>query len=315
MTAGTGTEGAGPRVSARARELRRSGTEALAPLPRAEQLARKSKARRQELLDQLRVELYAVCSVMADEVVHRARRERPSYPPYGLVRSMHSQTRMVAADPDPVPAGGVDSYKALGMAYVDTTVFHLHRRLEEFRQPEHAWLLRRLEQLLVLFRANAEPSVKDRMRDAPSFLYGGLHFGTGVCVQLVEVMDALLVELPAGDRAAVLDRSLRPALRLAGVNVDQVVGAYQHLQARAGRLGWMDPERFVVVRNDGVPWRIDLVDDHLALADTPTIYTTLGCPARSSPSGEMSAIAVLWSWCVELARVTGLLGAEAGPPD
>ncbi|MBW3627558.1 MAG: hypothetical protein KY412_08125, partial [Actinobacteria bacterium] len=151
------TEAPVPRVAARARELRRSGPEALTPLPRAEQLARKSAARRQELLDELRVELYAVCSVVADEVVHRARRERPSYPPYGLVRSMHSQTRMVLAEPDPVPAGAVDSFKALGMAYVDTTVFHLHRRLEELRQPEHAWLPRRLEELLALFRAHAEP--------------------------------------------------------------------------------------------------------------------------------------------------------------
>ena len=309
MTAGT--EGGGPRVSARARELRRNGREALTALPRAEQLARKSKVRRQELLDELRVELYAVCSVVADEVVHRARRERPSYPPYGLVRSMHSQTRMVVANPEPVPAGAVDSFKALGTAYVDTTVFHLHRQLEELRRPERVWLLRRLEELLALFRADAEPSLKERMRDAPSFLYGGLHFGTGVCVQLVEVMDGLLSDLPAGERAAVLDRSLRPALRLAGVNVDQVVGAYQHLQARAGRLGWMDPERFVVVRNDGAPWRVDLAHDDLAVADVPTTYTTLGCPARSSPSGEVSAIAVLWSWCVELAGTTGLLGSEA----
>ncbi|MDP8986873.1 MAG: hypothetical protein M3N11_00775 [Actinomycetota bacterium] len=304
-------EGAGPRVSARARELRRSGPEALSPLPRSEQLARKSEVRRQELLDELRVELYAVCSVIADEVVHRARRQRPSYPPYGLVRSMHSQTRMVVADPDPVPAGAIDSFRALGTAYVDTTVFHLHRRLEELRQPGHVWLLGRLEELLALFRLHAGPSGKDRMRDAPSFLYGGLHFGTGVCVQLVEVMDALLSELAAGDRAAVLDRSLRPALRLAGVNVDHVVGAYQHLQARAGRLGWMDPARFLVVRNHGVPWRIDLAHDDLGVPGTPTTYTTLGCPARSSPSGEVSAIAVLWSWCVELARVTGLLGGDA----
>lgn len=308
------TEGAGPRVSARARELRRSGREALVPLPRAEQLARKSKARQQELLDELRVELYAVCSVVADEVVHRARRARPSYPPYGLVESMHSRSRMVLADPPPVTEGAIDSFRALGMAYVDTTVFHLHRRLEELRQPDRAWLLRHLEALLALFCVHAGPGGQDRMRDAASFLYGGLHFGTGVCVQLVEVMDGLLSELPAGDRAAVLQRSLRPALRLAGVNVDQVVGAYQHLQARAGKLGWMDPERFVVVGSDGVPWRVDLADEDLAVADAPRAYTTLGCPARSSPSGETSAIAVLWGWCVDLARATGLLGSEAAEP-
>lgn len=258
-----------------------------------------------------------MCSVVADEVVHRARRARPSYPPYGLVRSMHSQSRMVLAEPPPVAEGDIDSFRALGMAYVDTTVFHLHRRLEELRHPDRAWLLLRLEALLALFRLHADPAGRERMRDAPSFLYGGLHFGTGVCVQLVEVMDGLLFELPAEDRAPVLDRSLRPALRLAGVNVAHVVGAYQHLQARVGRLGWMDPERFVVVRTDGVPWRVDLADDGLGagVGDTPPTYTTLGCPARSSPSGETSAIAVLWSWCVDLARNTGLLGTEEAGAD
>jgi hypothetical protein len=308
------TEAPLPRVSVLARELRRGGREALGPLPRADQLARKSKARQRELLDDLRAELYAVCSVVADEVVQRARRARPSYPPYGLVRSMHSQSRMVLAEPPPVAEGAIDSFRALGMAYVDTTVFHLQRRLDELRTSDRSWLLQRLEALLALFRLSADAGGRERMRDAPSFLYGGLHFGTGVCVQLVEVMDGLLSELPAGERAAVMERSLRPALRLAGVNVAHVVGAYQHLQARAGKLGWMDPQGFAVVRTDGVPWRVDLVDDDLGVGDTPATFTTLGCPARSSPSGEISAIAVLWSWCVDLARATGLLGAEAADP-
>ncbi len=306
------TEGPGPRVSLRARELREGGAESLAPLPTPEQLAAEPSARRAEVLGDLRVELYAISSLVADEVVRRARRLAPSYPPYGLVRSMHSVSRMVLADPDPVARGAIDSFRSLGMACVDTTVFHLHATLGELRHSTGAWMLPRLEALLALFREGAAARVQERMRDAASFVYGGLHFGTGVCVQLAEVMWRLLTpitDLDARQRSLVMAASIRPALRLAALNVDQVVGAYQHLQAEQPA-GWMDARCFEVVRLDDGRWRIDLRDDGLAVSDAPTTWPTLGCPARTSPTGGPSPIAALWAWCAELAESTGLLDEE-----
>ncbi len=305
-------ESPGPRVALRARELRRSGPEALLPLPSDSQLAKKSPERRAELLGDLRVELFAISSLVADEVVRRARRLAPSYPPYGLVRSMHSTTRMVVANPEPVARGSVDSFRALGMACVDTTVFHLHAQFGELRHSADAWMLERLTVLLELFRQSA-PARAERMRDAVSFIYGGLHFGTGVCVQLAEVMARLLAPVPdldAHERSLVMAASIRPALRLAALNVDHVVDAYQHLQATEPA-GWMDAERFEVVRHEDGRWRVELRDDGLAVEEAPTIWPTLGCPARTSPSGGPSPIAALWAWVVELAEATNLLGKAA----
>lgn len=308
-------EGPGPRVSLRARELRESGPEAFVALPRAGQLTRKSPSRRAELLGDARVELYAVSSLVADEVVRRARRLAPSYPPYGLVRSMHSTTRMVLAAPEPVGRGSIDGFRSLGMACVDTTVFHLHGQLQELRHSDGAWMLERLEALLALLRDGAATKVQDRMRDVVSFVYGGLHFGTGVCVQLAEVMARLLAPvagLDAHERSLVMAASIRPALRLAALNVDHVVGAYQHLQAREPA-GWMDAGRFELVHLEGGRLRVDLRDDTLGVGDAPTVWPTLGCPARTSPTGGPSPIASLWAWCVELAEATGLLAGEPPP--
>ena len=303
-------EGPGPRVTLAARDLRQAGAGALGPLPRPGDLPA-SAERRAELLGDLRVELYALSSLVADEVVRRTRRLSPSYPPYGLVRSMHSTTRMVLANPEPVRRGAIDGFRALGTACVDTTVFHLHGQFGELRHAEGAWMLERLAALLELFRTGAAERVKDRMRDAVSFLYGGLHFGTGVCVQLAEVMARLLAPVPgldAHERSLVMAASIRPALRLAALNVDQVVGAYQHLQA-SEPAGWMAAERFVVHRLDDGRLRVDLADDAVVVGDHPAMWPTLGCPARTSPSGGPSPITSLWAWVVELTEATGLLEA------
>jgi hypothetical protein len=153
------------------------------------------------------------------------------------------------------------------------------------------------------------------MRDGISFLYGGLHFGTGVSVQLVEVMTAVLDaegRYHLDDRMAVLQRSSRPALRLAALNVEQVVGAFQGLQASGNRKGWMAPERFVLISPDDGPARIDLREDGLPGEGRGSFtYATLGCPARivAGESG-ISPIAGLWSWSIELAYDTGLLATD-----
>jgi len=314
-------ETAGKRLALRAQEISR-GT-SLERLPKPDHLAALSEAKRHELLDGLRVELFAVSSVVADACIGRARRERPRFGPYGLVLSRHTELRMVVADPGPVARGAIDGFLALGKAYVDTTVFHLHGTFVELQQDGRGWLVERLEQLLVLFRVGAGPATRSRMRDAVSFLYGGLHFGTGVCVQLAEVMTSMLATDPtlsADDKAAVLTRSSSPAYEVASFSVTEVLRAYQRLQSATRRSvvgassqSWMDPGRFVIRETDGRPWRIELRDDDL-LGAAPASkeglhsYTTLGCPARISPSGATSPIASLWSWCVELAHDTGLLG-------
>ena len=284
-------------------------------MPRPEHLARKAPARRREILDDLRVDLYALCSLLADAAVARARRQRPAYPPYGLARSGYSASRLVVVDPEPFPEGSITSFDALGRAFVDTTVFHLHAAWQEQRHSA-AWALDHLEELLSLFRDAAGPSGEARMRDGISFLYGGLHFGTGVSVQLVEAMSEVLLidgRFDLEERVAVLQRSSRPAMRLAGLNVEQVVGAFQGLQAGGTRKGWMAPERFVLITPDDGPARIDLRDDALSGEGGASFaYATLGCPARVA-AGEsgVSAIAGLWTWCIELARDTGLLSADA----
>lgn len=303
-------EGVGRRVSLRAREISRRGPAALESLPTTEQLGRLSEGERHQVRKRLRVELYALASVLADGSVRRALEQRPGYPPYGLVRSMHSQMRMILADPGPVEEGTVASFHDLGPAYVDTTVFHLDQHYKERRAVEAVWILDRLEKVLALFRADADPSMRARLRDGFSFLYGGLQFGTSVSVQLAEVMARLLEPFPmdAGEKAEVLARSNRPAFHLAAVNVAHVVPAHQHLMAGTGGGPWMDPAHFVVQEVDGRPIRINLRQEEFpGLAAIATTYPTLGCPARVSPSGGTSAIGMLWTWCAELARDLGLL--------
>lgn len=314
--------GIGRSIPLRAVELENEGPEGAQPLPSPEEAAALEGTERHELLERLRVELYAIAASLADATVRRARRDASSYPPYGLVRSMHTESRMVLASPEPVTEGSVSDFRSLGKAYMDTMVFHLDRQFHEQRSSERAWMLLRLEALLALFRIDAGPASRSRMRDGLSFLYGGLHFGTSVCVQLVEVMSRLLSNQPSEmtvqKKVDVLQRSSRPALRLATLNIDHVILAYQRLQAPpgGGQDGWMDQALFTFrPSKDG---RIDLRDEETLdgrpgarrFDDIATTYATHGCPARVSPGGGRSAIATLWSWGVELARDTGLLTAH-----
>lgn len=297
----------------RARELAGSGPDDLEPLPGHDELAGEDAGRRHEVLQGLRLELHAISSILADSALERALEARTSYPPYGLVRSRHTETRMLVSDPEAVPEGSVPGFLELGKALVDTTIFHLDREFHEYRHSNRAWMIQRLEDLLALFRTDAGPFSRSRMRDGLSFIYGGLHFGTGVCVQLVEVMSRLLASFPAAtpdDKAAVMARSIRPAYRLAALNIDHVILAYQHLQGPpVGGTTWMRAEAFGVQTSGDQPWRIDLTEEDLLGGRTisPT-YETLGCPARTSPSGGSSAIADLWGWTVELAHRLELMG-------
>lgn len=298
-------------VATRVRQLREGGRDVLQAVPRPEQLARKSAARRREILDDLRVDLYALSALLADAAVTRARRQRPAYPPYGLARSGYSASRLVVATPEPFSEGSITGFDALGKAFVDTAVFHLHAAWQEQRHSA-PWVLDRLEELLAVFRDAAGPSGQARMRDGISFLYGGLHFGTGVSVQLIEAMSEVLLADGRFDleaRVALLQRSSRPALRLAALNVEQVVGAFQGLQASGKRAGWMAPERFVLITPEDAPARIDFGEGALAGEGDGTFrYATLGCPARvAAGDSGVSPIAGLWSWSIELARDTGLL--------
>jgi hypothetical protein len=323
------TEGEGRRLSLLTRELRTAGPDVLDVLPAPEQLAAKPEVERRRILEGLRVELYAIAAIIADATVQQARRERPSYPPYGLVRSMYTDFKLMSASPETVSEGSIDSFYTLGKVYVETMVFHLHRQFNEQLASDKRWMSHRLEELLALFRVGAGPATRARMRDGLSFIYGGLHFGTGVCVQLTEVMARLLAPvtgLSVDEKAAVIARSSRPAHRLASLNLDHVLVAYQNLQAPArspatSRPGpaapsWMDAGKFVVQRSGDTPWRIDLRDEAAVLRsprggqldEAPTTYETHGCPARHSPTSGPSPIAELWSWGVELARDAELLG-------
>lgn len=293
----------------------------MAALPTPEGLADMTEVRRRRVLEGLRVELYAISSILAEAAVERAHRDRSERPPYGLVRSGHTDWRMVLASPHTVEEGSISSFYDLGKAYVDTVVFHLDREFNEMRGYEQAWMLKRLEALLSLFRVDAGPMAKGRLRDGLSFIYGGLHFGTGVSVQLVEVMSGLLDRYPtitAEDKAEVMSHSSRPAFRLAALNLDHVIVAYHTFLAPPDRPGgpqWFDPERFAVQERDGQPASIDFRPDQLVAGKphTPRLdeiepkYATHGCPARVSPTGASAPIARLWSWAVELARDTGLL--------
>ncbi|MGH3370371.1 MAG: hypothetical protein ACRDPR_10240, partial [Nocardioidaceae bacterium] len=230
--------------------------------------------------------------------------------------------------PESLQEGSIDSFFALGKGLIDTTVFHLHRHIEEFRRSGRGWMNDRLGRLLQLFRMDASPAMRARMRDTLSFVYGGLQFGTSTCVQLAEAMTRLLESTPthARERAAVLRRSGLPAYQLAAVNVDHVVGAYRRLQPSSPlphhdeprAAGWMDPGRLVVQYSTGSPWKIALRHDVLAgfvpRVGEPTertVWPTQGCPARISPRGGPSPIAQLWDWTVDLADQTGLLEPDA----
>lgn len=312
--------GAERRLSLRARELKARGREALATLPDHAHLAEQPEGDRHQVLEGLRLELYAISSIIADATVQRARGGRQAYPPYGLVRSMHSESRMLISDPEPVQEGAIDGFHALGKAYVDTMVFHLDRQFKDPADADQGWMTQRLEELLALFRIGAGPLARSRLRDALSFIYGGLHFGTGVSVQLAEVMARLLGAFPdmtTDDKAQVMNRSIRPAYRLAAMNIDHVVIAYQRLQGPPQHgTTWMKPEAFNVQQSDDRPWRIDLrgAEELLSGRLAPTTYETQGCPARISPGGGPSPIATLWAWCVELALAVGLLASEVDTP-
>lgn len=307
--------------SVRAREVLARGREALSEPPPLEELAAWSKDERHQALERLRPELYAVASILADGAVQRAREQAPSYPPYGLVRSMHSESRLMLESPDPVGPGAIDGFTALGKALVDTMTFHLDREYRHQRQSDRAWMVTFLEDLLKLYRVDAGPVSRSRMRDGYSFVYGGMHFGVGVCVQMAEAMSRLLEAFPdltVSERSAVVARSIRPIYRVTALNIDHVLIAYHNLQSPAGslRAGWMDVDKFVVRRSGGQPWRIDLRDEDSVGGKPYTVsptYGTQGCPARVSPRGGPGPIATLWSWCVELAVRTGILGGAAEP--
>lgn len=324
MTADTEPEPAeeqvGGRVAGKSRQLLKRGSAAVKRLPSPEQLADRSDAARHELLEGLRVELYAVASVLAEAAVGRAYDNREEHPPYGLVRSGHTEWRLVLATPKPVEAGDLDSFTTLGKAYVDTVVFHLHQLFEEAHGSKVGWMVERLEALLALFRVGAAPATKARMRDGLSFVYGGLHFGTGVSVQLAEVMTRLLAAYdgldPAG-RAAVMARSSRPALRMAALNLDHVIVAYHELLASGAGQRWFRDEVFLVEEDSaGAPLSIDFRPDLLLrgkphvpqLDSVRTTWDTHGCPARISPAGVTPPIARLWAWGVQLSLEAGLLG-------
>ena len=307
----------GTRFASRAVEVRRQGKKALRTLPNVDRLAEQPAEERRAALAKHRVELYAIASIVADLTVQRARDERQEYPPYGLVCSMHSQLRLVSANPEPWAEGSVDSFLTLGKAYLDTMVFHLDVQIRSQRASEQAWMLQRLEELLALFRIDADASAKARMRNAMSFMYGGLQFGVSVCSQLVEVMAKTLepfTGLSPEEKAVIMVRSLRPANRLAGLNLDHVIPAYQAILAPSG---WMEPGHFQVQMSGEAPLRIDLTGTAIATHhegdEQPTTYPTQGCPARASSPGRPSAIAVLWRWVVELAHDTGLLGPVSAP--
>jgi len=317
-------EAVGSRLAVKARQLTRKGQRVVGQLPTPEALAAMPPPKRHALLEGLRVELYAISSILAEGTVERAYRHREERAPYGLVRSGHTDWRMVLASPHTVEEGSVDSFYNLGKAYVDTMVFHLDQEFDAIRHQERGWMVERLDSLLALFRVVAGPATKGRLRDGLSFVYGGLHFGTGVSVQLVELMNRLLDAdgLPAHEKAAVMARSSRPAYRLAALNLDHVILVYHALLApplRPGGPQWFDSAHFEVQQADGRPRAADFRHDllvagkpHTARIETvaPT-WVTHGCPARVSPSAASPPITRLWSWAVELALQTGLLGPDA----
>lgn len=309
---------AGTRLARRVGELRKGGTSARAELPTRKDLTARPEADRRALLDELRVELYAVSAILADAVVRRADRDRGSYPPYGLARSRFSEWRMVIANPPPYEEGSIDSFFTLWKAFVDTAVLQLQRELHELRHHgDQIWLMEHLDELLALFRTAGDKQVRARMKDAMTFIYGGLQFGVSVCVQLAEVMARRLVDVPGttpDDVAADIARSSGPAYRLAAMNLEHALVAYRELLARPGEPGregdstpgWMIPERFAVQETASGPRQVTF-DEHETTAEGPTAYTTLGCPARIASERGQTPILTLWRWCADVAHDAGLL--------
>lgn len=302
----------------RVSDLRARGPQALSSLPDADQWASTSDDDRRRVRDELRVELYAVTALLTDAVVRRALDARGSFPPYGLARSRFSELGMLSASPEPYPQGSIDSFAALWRAMVDTTVLALHRELSARRRsPQAAWTVEHVAGLLPLFTAD-DPHQQARKRDPITFVYGGLQFGTSVCVQLAEVQTRVLgrhSRLTAEQRAAVLTRSAGPAVRLAGLDLDTALSAYRGLLSSASdtpsegrdKPGWLDSARFAVQPADGPPHKVVLTDADRFTADADT--ARLGCPARLPGEGGGTPIRQLWGWCVECARHAGLLAS------
>lgn len=311
------------RVAQRLSDLRVRGPQALTALPDERQWTVASDHDRHQILSELRIDLYALSALLAHAVVGCAIAERPSFPPYGLARSRFSEWRVLSATPEPYEEGSLDSFYAVWAAFVDTMVFHLHGELSARRHSPQAWTVEGLERLLPLFAAVDDETAQARKRDAITFIYGGLQFGTSFCVQLVEVETRVLrrhaPDLDAERCAAILGRSSGPAYRLAPLEFDQALSSYEKLLANPDDTstpggttpGWLDVDRFVVHRSHGLPWRVAL-----APADDPMpgeVASRLGCPARIAATDPDTPIDVLWRWCVEVVRAAGLLESADHP--
>lgn len=312
-------KGPGGRVLLRLTDLRARGARALEELPDRRELADASPDSRRQTLDHLRVELYALTAMLADVIMRRALTDRGSYPPYGLARSMFSEWGMLKVHPDAYEEGSITSFFELWKAFVDTTVLHLHRELGAQRHADLLWAVERLDALMPLFTARADSRTVARLRDTQTFLYGGMQFGTSVCVQLAEVMARKLggMGLEAAAQRKVMARSVAPAHRLAAMSQERTLHAYRSLLSTAddtpteGRLrpGWLDADLFTVQERDGAPHSVALREGQTD-EDVPAAFTPLGCPARIATTGDRSPIAGLWRWCVEASHDTGLLAAR-----
>lgn len=306
-------------------DLRTRGPEGLAPLPEREEWSAASHEDRHRVLDELRVELYAISAIISDAAVRRIVADRSSFPPYGLARSKFSEFGMLSVFPDPYEEGSIGSFYVLWKAVVDTAVLHLHREISERRRSDESWSVERLARVLPAFAAAEREDKQPRKRDPMSFIYGGLQFGVSVCVQLIEVGVRVLQRdepgLASDEQVAVLRRSIGPAYRLAVYNQEQALVTYSRLLSSASdtpaegreRPGWLASDLFTVQYAHGHPWRVGL---NLAeLEEDPsadTGYRRLGCPARLTVEAEDTPIATLWTWCLGVARDTELLGPGAG---
>ncbi|MGH2809495.1 MAG: hypothetical protein ACRDIA_01295, partial [Actinomycetota bacterium] len=85
-----------------ARRLNSEGAGALQELVSAEGIGKLGHLARHDTLERLRVELYAIASLIAEATVRRALDGRGAYPPFGLARSMFSEFRVIADQPEPV---------------------------------------------------------------------------------------------------------------------------------------------------------------------------------------------------------------------
>lgn len=309
------------RPSRRRRDILALGPTGLGPLPSADAVAAMTADERHQTLEGLRGQLYDLASVVADRAVQRAWQQRHRYQPYGLVRSLFTQMRVVADEPSAYEEHSITGFTDLGKALVDTLVFHLDREMAFIGEKGPRWVPGRLADLLTLFRQDAGPDAQGRLRDPFAFLYGGLHFGASTSVQTVEVMNRLLDGHQGGSRldpeakATVLHASIRVVHQLATLNLADIPPVYRRLTsgpdvAEGGPVSsWFRPECFRVDERDHLPHRVDLRPDVLVDIEPgqEVRYATRGCPARYSPSEGPGAITVLWHWCVDLAAVTGLL--------